>query len=194
MGGRATPDGSSRTALLDAAVRLMSERPPSTVTGRELAEAAGVNYGLVHYYFDSAEDLLREARRHHGERLVADLMAGGSRPVPMGRAVADREVFGFAAHVALDGGPDGDGAADRNRPVFDAMLRLADESDPEGDPVHHRAVVVALVLLQLGWPVFVEHNARSIGLDFGVDGPAIRDRYFDAVRSLYRSVGVEVDE
>ena len=39
---------SSRTALLDAAIRLMSDRAPSTVTGRELAEEAGVNYGVVH--------------------------------------------------------------------------------------------------------------------------------------------------
>ena len=190
MAGRTADRGSSRTALLDAAVRLMSQRPPSTVTGREVAEAAGVNYGLVHYYFDSTEELLQEARRHHGEGLIADLMDGGTRPVPMGRAVVDREVFGFAAHVALDGGHDGD---DR-RPVLDAMLDLATEVDPDGDPVHHRAAVTAIVLLQLGWPVFVEHNARSVGLDLEVDGKAVRTRYFDVVRSLYRSIGVEPDE
>ena len=181
---------SSRTALLDAAVHLMSERPPSTVTGREVAEEAGVNYGLVHYYFDSAGDLLREAQRHHGERLIADLMDGGTRPVPMGRAVSDREVFGFTAHVALEGAHDGDG----RRPVMDAMKRLAAEADPEGDPVHHQATVVAIVLLQLGWPVFVEHNARSVGLDLEKNGAAIRERYFEVVRSLYRSIGVEIDE
>ena len=190
MAGRAADRGSSRTALLDAAVRLMSQRPPSTVTGREVAEAAGVNYGLVHYYFDSTEELLQEARRHHGEGLIADLMDGGTRPVPMGRAVVDREVFGFAAHVALDGGHDGD---DR-RPVLDAMLDLATDVDPDGDPVHHRAAVTAIVLLQLGWPVFVEHNARSVGQDLEVDGEAVRTRYFDVVRSLYRSIGVEPDE
>ncbi len=180
---------SSRTAMLDAAIRLMSERAPSTITGRELAEEAGVNYGLVHYYFESPADLLGAARRRHGSRLVADSMAGSIRPIPLDRAVSDREIFGFAAHVALEGGYDDD----VSRPVFDAMLRLAAEADPGGDPVHHRATVAAIVLLQLGWPVFVEHNARALGLDPEADGELIRERFFTVLESLYRSIGVEVD-
>ena len=57
---------SSRDALLEAAVNLMSRRSPSTISGRDLATEAGVNYGLVHYYFESARDLMSEARRLHG--------------------------------------------------------------------------------------------------------------------------------
>ena len=52
----ASPPGRSSTArydLMDAAIRLMSRRQPSTISGRDLAAEAGVNYGLVHYYFDS---------------------------------------------------------------------------------------------------------------------------------------------
>jgi AcrR family transcriptional regulator len=181
---------SSRTALLDAAIRLMSDRAPSTVTGRELAEEAGVNYGLVHYYFESSGDLLSAARDRHGSRLLADLMAGGTRPIPLDQIVSDREIFGFAAHVALEGGDDD---ADVSRPVFDAMLRLAAEGDPDGDPVHHRATVAAIVLLQLGWPVFVEHNATGLGLDLEADGEVIRERFFTVLESLYRSIGVEAE-
>ncbi len=181
---------SSRTALLDAAIRLMSERAPSTITGRELAEEAGVNYGLVHYYFESPGDLLDAARRRHGDRLVADLMEGGTRSIPLGRVITDREIFGFSAHVALEGGYDD---ADVSRPVLDTMLRMAADGDPGGDPVHHRATVAAIVLLELGWPVFVEHNARGLGLDPEADGELIRERFFKVLESLYRSIGVEVD-
>jgi len=180
----------SKTALLDAAIRLMADRPPSTVTGRELAEEAGVNYGLVHYYFESGAALVQEARRHHVAWLVEDLMDGGSRPVPLGRAMSDPEIFGFAAHVAMEGGFIGDA----RRPVLDVLDRLAFEADPDGDPVHRRAAVAAIAILQLGWPIFVEHNADGVGLDMEVDGDLIRERFFVALRSLYASIGLEAEE
>src|SRR3954465_15607142 len=50
-----------RRALLDAAKRLLPERAPSTVSGRELAAEAGVNYGLVHHYFGNKDTGFREA-------------------------------------------------------------------------------------------------------------------------------------
>ena len=44
----ADPPSTSRDALIEAAVNLMSRRSPSTISGRDLAAEAGVNYGLVH--------------------------------------------------------------------------------------------------------------------------------------------------
>jgi AcrR family transcriptional regulator len=51
----------ARRALLDAAKSLLPTRAPSTVTGRELAAEAGVNYGLVHHYFGGKDAAFREA-------------------------------------------------------------------------------------------------------------------------------------
>ena len=45
-------------ALLDAAERLLVDVGYAGVTTRRLAEEAGVNNGLVHYYFGSNENLL----------------------------------------------------------------------------------------------------------------------------------------
>ena len=45
-------------ALLDGAERLLVEQGHAGITTRRLAEAAGVNHGLVHYYFGSNENLL----------------------------------------------------------------------------------------------------------------------------------------
>jgi AcrR family transcriptional regulator len=58
-------------ALLDAAERLLLERGHAEITTRRLAEAAGVNHGLVHYYFGSNENLLVHAL----ERFTAGLIA-----------------------------------------------------------------------------------------------------------------------
>jgi AcrR family transcriptional regulator len=45
-------------ALLNAAESLLVEVGHAGITTRKLAERAGVNHGLVHYYFGSMEDLL----------------------------------------------------------------------------------------------------------------------------------------
>ena len=44
-------------ALLDAAERLLVDVGYAGITTRALAEEAGVNHGLVHYYFGSNENL-----------------------------------------------------------------------------------------------------------------------------------------
>ena len=58
-------------ALLDAAERLLAEAGYAGVTTRRLAEEAGVNHGLVHYYFGSNENLLVRALERFTGRLIA---------------------------------------------------------------------------------------------------------------------------
>ena len=57
-------------ALLDAAERLLVEVGYAGITTRRVAEAAGVNHGLVHYYFGSVENLLVRALERYTERLI----------------------------------------------------------------------------------------------------------------------------
>ena len=57
-------------ALLDAAERLLVDVGYSGITTRRLAEEAGVNHGLVHYYFGSNENLLVRALERFTERLI----------------------------------------------------------------------------------------------------------------------------
>jgi AcrR family transcriptional regulator len=58
-------------ALLDAAERLLVDVGHAGITTRRLAETAGVNHGLVHYYFGSNEALLVRALERFTERLIA---------------------------------------------------------------------------------------------------------------------------
>jgi AcrR family transcriptional regulator len=50
----------ARDALLDAAERLLVSAGHAGITTRRVAHEAGVNHGLVHYYFGSIENLLAE--------------------------------------------------------------------------------------------------------------------------------------
>jgi AcrR family transcriptional regulator len=58
-------------ALLDAAERLLVDVGYAGITTRRLADEAGVNNGLVHYYFGSNENLLVRALERFTDGLIA---------------------------------------------------------------------------------------------------------------------------
>lgn len=59
-----------RAKLQSAATALISEIGWNAVTTRGLADRAGVRSGLVHYHFDSLQDLLRKAALAQFESVV----------------------------------------------------------------------------------------------------------------------------
>jgi AcrR family transcriptional regulator len=67
---KTTARSAAEESLLDAAERLLVEIGYAKITTRRLAEAAGVNNGLVHYYFGSNENLLVRALERFTERLI----------------------------------------------------------------------------------------------------------------------------
>lgn len=70
----------AEVALLDAAERLLADVGYAGITTRRLAEEAGLNHGLVHYYFGSNENLLVRALERFTGRLIArqrELYAAG---------------------------------------------------------------------------------------------------------------------
>jgi TetR/AcrR family transcriptional regulator len=69
--GKTPARAAAEEALLDAAERLLVEIGYARITTRRLAEEAGVNHGLVHYYFGSNENLLVHALERFTERLIA---------------------------------------------------------------------------------------------------------------------------
>jgi AcrR family transcriptional regulator len=58
-------------AFLDAAERLLIEVGYAQISTRRLAEEAGANAGLVHYYFGSMEEVFVRALERFTERLIA---------------------------------------------------------------------------------------------------------------------------
>src|SRR5262245_11312967 len=67
----ARPGHQTEQALLDAAERLLLESGAAAITTRRVADAAGANHGLVHYYFGSVEQLLARVLERFTERLIA---------------------------------------------------------------------------------------------------------------------------
>ena len=73
---------STEEALLDAAERLLVDVGYAGITTRKLAEEAGVNHGLVHYYFGSIEQLLLRTLERFTERLTERQRELYASPVP----------------------------------------------------------------------------------------------------------------
>ena len=57
--------------FLDAAERLLVSVGHARITTRALAEEAGANHGLVHYYFGSMENLLARVLERFTDRMIA---------------------------------------------------------------------------------------------------------------------------
>jgi AcrR family transcriptional regulator len=69
----ATPSLSRRDteeAFLDAAERLLVSVGHAGISTRSLAQEAGANHGLVHYYFGSMENLLARVLERFTDRMV----------------------------------------------------------------------------------------------------------------------------
>jgi len=89
-------------ALLDAAERLLVEVGHAGITTRRLADAAGVNHGLVHYYFGSMDNVLIRALERFTDRLITRQRALYAADVPfiekwrtaMRHLVSDDLVYG----------------------------------------------------------------------------------------------------
>ncbi len=66
-------DASTRERILEAALTSFSELGFDGATTREIARRAGVNLGLIKYYFDGKERLWREAVTRAFEQLASGL-------------------------------------------------------------------------------------------------------------------------
>src|SRR6266508_2267399 len=64
------PGHETEQSLLDAAERLLVEVGAAGITTRKVAEEAGANHGLVHYYFGSVEHLLVRVLERFTEGLI----------------------------------------------------------------------------------------------------------------------------
>src|SRR6476469_4069916 len=69
-----TAEGSARTeavtSILDAAEALLIAEGQRAVTTRRLSEQAGVNHGLVHYYFGSMDEVMMQTFERFTARLI----------------------------------------------------------------------------------------------------------------------------
>ena len=71
-----------RLAFLDAAERLLIEEGLEGISTRRLAREAGLNHGLVHYYFGTVDNLILAVFERFTDRLAERQRAMYSADVP----------------------------------------------------------------------------------------------------------------
>ena len=162
----------SRQALLDAAVVMLSRGAPSSVSGREVAAAAGVSYGQIHRLFGTKDDLMRAGLAELTERLMADAFPDGAL-VPTPGILSRHETFVRALSNVLV-----DGSAMRlstDSPVVRRYKRGLEILRPDLDVDHRDTIVGLSVSLQFG----IELHGRALtvgsglGPDFDFRSPAV---------------------
>ena len=70
MRERTNGQGDKRRLLLDAAVRVFARKGYHSARVGDIAEEAGVAYGLLYHYFDSKDDVLRSVFRETWRALI----------------------------------------------------------------------------------------------------------------------------
>ncbi|MFI5040918.1 MAG: helix-turn-helix domain-containing protein [Acidimicrobiales bacterium] len=182
----------ARAALLAAATELLVERAPSAVSGRELADLAGVNYGLIHHYFGTKDAVFLEA----AEALRADYI-GRRGPVglielntdpddPFIRAVGRSQLDYPGELGPRDRFPIGEAF------VHELTVRVTRESPDLDDGavrLQAKARALALLSIQLGYVLYQAMLFDTVGV-----GPGEKADVEAIVRDVYRRMALAGDE
>lgn len=73
MGKKTASNANNRSLIVAAAYKLLAEEGYDAATMKEIAHAAGVAPGLIHYYFSSKDQLLQEVLHTAGQRYVKEV-------------------------------------------------------------------------------------------------------------------------
>lgn len=194
------PEEDTRERILAAALDAFSERGFDGATTRDIAARAGVNLGLLQYYFAGKENLWRaavdrafeEIRERLGPVLddpsVPDEDVRTRRLVRAWvRFVASRPEFVRLMHdEGKRDGPRMRWLVDRHvRPLYDSLAGLVARAQAQGrlpahvDAVHFHYLLVGAVAL-------IFHQAEECKRLTGVDpaDPEVVERHADAVEHL----------
>ncbi len=139
----------------------MSSQAPSSITGRQLASHADVNYGLIHHYFGTKYDVFRAAIDRLVQTYIADT-ASTSQTADLSVATLRRQrsVWKVFAQFALD-----DKARSRIKWPYTVMRQeLRDLAGEEPD--RERRQLAALdSAFTFGWVVFDPLLREAYDLD-----------------------------
>ena len=201
----AEPQVDTRERILAAALKAFSQGGFDGATTREIANDAGVNLGLIQYYFEGKENLWRAAVERAFVRIRAGIQTVIQDPtiVDEGERVRllIRSWVGFVAHhpefVRLmhdegkRGGPRMEWLVDQHvQPLYDALRVMLERSQERGwlpphiDVVHFHYILVGAVAL-------IFHQAEECKRLTGVDpaDEAVIAKHAEAVEYLLLGAG-----
>jgi AcrR family transcriptional regulator len=151
--------------LVAAATALFSEHGPDGASLRQVAAEAGVNYGLIHQYVGTKDDLLRLVFRSVSEHAAGRFADAGDLEAALDALVgADQQPSHYVRMLAwaLLQGRDAEGLLGRS-PALAALLARIDPA-PEAS-TEARVRLASAVAMTLGWQLFGPFIANGVGLD-----------------------------
>jgi AcrR family transcriptional regulator len=152
-----------REALMDAAIDLLAVHGPDGFSSREVAKAAGVNYGLIHYYFGTRNELLRQAIKHETEQWGAtnpNIDDVAWTPLMLGVRPPER-TWRSLVHLALNWDTYSEVVEDF--PLMRHRMKIHQEHfGDEIDPTQLKAALVASACLQIGWLAVSNWHLESV--------------------------------
>lgn len=153
--------------VVAAARRLFAERGPAAVPLREVAQEAGVNYGLIYQYVGTKDDLLRLVFQSASQDYAEEFgrATGATEAVEFLMRSRNIEFVRLLARSLLE---DRDPAAllARSPAMFELSRRIGDEMPAAGELSSHdpRIVAAMLTTLSLGWGLFGGFVSTITGL------------------------------
>jgi AcrR family transcriptional regulator len=182
-------DPVNRKALLDAAERLMLEEGYAAVTTRRVAARAGLKPQLVHYYFESMDQLLLDLVRRataHGRDTLARVLAS---PKPLRRlwewstdteaTALQIEMMALGNHRKAIRAELADGARRLRRMQVDALSEALERSGIVDDVTRTDALM--MVLASVSRVLVME---KSLGVTAGHRNVrALVEHYLDRLES-----------
>jgi AcrR family transcriptional regulator len=178
-------------ALLSSAQRLVAERGSSDVALREVAEDAGVNFGLVYQYIGTKDQLLTKVYERAAENAARQLQGVEhlDEAVDLLMRSGDGTMARLIARAALDG--TGQGVFSGASPAVKILADLAErDAAARGNTLSREQaqVFAALAMVtSLGWRLFGSIALAAADLD-----TAEQERYSEMVRALLRRFAGEV--
>ncbi len=189
-----------RAEILEITCEVVIERGFAATRIADVAKRLGVSSSLIHYHFDSKEQLLAEAFAHYARKDVEEMEAE-IEAAPTAVAQLDRVIHNYVPEGSGDVEwmlwIDGWGEALRN-PM---MRKISQELDEQSAALAERVIRHGV---ETGEFVCVDPAAAAMRLTAVVDGLAVqfaahdgmmtRDQFIDHVRTLAAwEVGLEPD-
>lgn len=170
-----------RAAVVDAATKLFAERGIHAVSVREIAREVGVSHTLLHLYFGSKEEIVREVLTSRNGRYAAAI--DGSSDIAVGvkaaftQLAADRDWLRAVAAGLIEGIIPH--RVQTNPMAQAAFLKKFEGAEPSDDRVDPRLMGAAITSMIVGWAVTQDWLREGAGL-----GDLTDEEFVDGMGSL----------
>lgn len=189
-------DTDSASAILAAAARLFAEQSPSSVSLRQIAREAGVNYGLIHHYFGTKDAIVaavfRQASDRGAERIApATDLDTALRTLLAPRAGRRGPYAQMLSWTLLDGSDQQarfqrSPAMVRIQQLLEAEWAAPDDGSATTREFDPQLVVAVLVQVLSTWPMFEPFLTAAAGLG-DRDPDDMQDELFALMATLARA-------